>query len=225
VPEGSSGQQERALVTAAFASQSSGCVQGFRIAYPGGDFSEIFRRATMQEIMRHQSEELRDRRKVDTSKLRGSLVRLRLLQESDLHTTLEWRNQDHIRFNFVTTDIIEFDDHKRWFERYLQKNNEAMFVFETLQEPIRIVGQIGAYNIDHEHNSCEIGRLIVAEQRRGYGLDGYKLLIKFIKEQLGISNMFALVRKGNVASESIQIRCGFVGKPAEDGLIRWELSL
>ena len=48
-------------------------------------------------------------------------VRLRPLTEDDLPLTLTWRNQDVVRQWFFHSDLIQFEQHRAWFEIYRER--------------------------------------------------------------------------------------------------------
>jgi RimJ/RimL family protein N-acetyltransferase len=55
-------------------------------------------------------------------------VRMRLLEERDLPLTLEWRNREENRQWFFSSDPIAPEQHRRWFERYKEKDDDFVFV-------------------------------------------------------------------------------------------------
>jgi RimJ/RimL family protein N-acetyltransferase len=165
---------------------------------------------------------------VDLKGVVGTLVRLRPLQAEDLEMTLRWRNQDHIRCQFINTDLIEFEGHKRWFEGYLQKDYDYVFIFETTEEPSVPIGQIAVYDVDRQQGTCEIGRLMLGESEyagRGLSTEAYGLLIKFIKEQLRMRTIKVVVKETNLASVAIQKHFGFSVDDLKDGYLIWRLDV
>jgi RimJ/RimL family protein N-acetyltransferase len=165
---------------------------------------------------------------VDLKGVVGTLVRLRPLQAEDLEMTLRWRNQDHIRCQFINTDLIEFEGHKRRFERYLQKDYDYVFIFETTEEPSVPIGQIAVYDVDRQQGTCEIGRLMLGDSEyagRGFSTEAYGLLIKFIKEQLRMRTIKVVVKETNLPSVAIQKHFGFSVVDLKDGYLIWRLDV
>ena len=143
----------------------------------------------------------------DLTNLQGSRIKLRPLDRSDLPLTLEWRNQEHVRSKFVSTAIIEPANHEQWFEGYLNRDDDLLFVLETLSPSVRSIGQVGLYSIDHDTRSCEIGRVIIGErdnERQGYASEAYAILIAFAREQLHLGEIRAVVREDHVASKPMR---------------------
>jgi RimJ/RimL family protein N-acetyltransferase len=98
-------------------------------------------------------------------------VALRLLAQDDLPMTLAWRNQDHIRKWFFNSDVIQPAQHRAWFERYQQRDDDFVFVIEETQTLNRAVGQVALYNIDWTARRAEFGRLLIGDaDARGLGL-------------------------------------------------------
>jgi hypothetical protein len=64
--------------------------------------------------------------KRDLQPIDGDRVRLRLLTERDLPLTLAWRNQDHIRRWFFSSDLITPEQHQSWYWRYLERRRPGL---------------------------------------------------------------------------------------------------
>ena len=65
--------------------------------------------------------------------LQAGRVRLRLLEEQDLPRTLAWRNQDHIRRWFFSSERLTPEQHAAWFARYRQRDDDFVFIIEEAQ--------------------------------------------------------------------------------------------
>ena len=62
--------------------------------------------------------------------LEAGRIRLRLLEEQDLPRTLAWRNQDHIRRWFFSSEPLTPEQHAGWFARYQQRDDDFVFIIE-----------------------------------------------------------------------------------------------
>src|SRR5580700_9100037 len=93
-------------------------------------------------------------------------IRLRLLTESDLPLILAWRNRDDARIWFNDSNYITLDQHRLWFEKYRDKENDFHFIVEINKTP---VGQAAVYHICQEKNEAEIGRFLIAPCHEGKG--------------------------------------------------------
>ena len=134
-------------------------------------------------------------------------VTLRPLNEDDLPTTLAWRNHPDSRQWFLTTDEITWDQHRQWFENYLVKADDVVFV---LDDGERLVAQVALYNLDDQ--SAEFGRLLVAPEARGQGLShvAVELCLRVADEQLRLDNVVLEVRQDNARAIAAYERAGFV---------------
>ena len=150
------------------------------------------------------------------------IVRLRLIEERDLETTLSWRNRDAVRIWFKTSDPIPLESHKAWFQRYLEKDNDFLFIVETPGDPARPVGQASVYDIDWEARSAEVGRFLVAPQEggKGYMARACRALIDYCGGELGLDYVFLEVLECNERARRLYERNGFSEEDRHDGLIR-----
>lgn len=140
---------------------------------------------------------------------KGGLL-LRPLEEKDLITTLQWRNQDDVRMNFFHKDIISYEQHHKWFENYLIKKDDIVFVGEFDGE---IIGQLAIYDIDTLTKKAEVGRFIISPEYAGKGY--MKKLINLLFELCGnlkIETLYLYVIPTNYKAISLYEKLGFVVK-------------
>ena len=149
-------------------------------------------------------------------------VRLRLLEEADLPMTLAWRNQDHIRKWFLSSDVITSGQHRNWFERYRDRDDDFVFVIEETETLCRPVGQAALYRVNWDHGRAEYGRLMIGDaEAAGLGLATLattRLLVLAFTEW-GLREVRLDVLSGNAAALSVYGRCGFEATAEHDGLI------
>jgi diamine N-acetyltransferase len=143
-------------------------------------------------------------------------VLLRPLEYSDLPLTLSWRNLDHIRIWFFHSEIITLQDHKEWFNRYSELDNDFIFMILYEQKP---VGQISLYNIDWEGKNGEYGRLMIGDaSARGKNIarTATNLMINLAFDTFKLEEVHLFVKKENVAAIVVYLRCGFIIKDCHD---------
>lgn len=150
-------------------------------------------------------------------------VTLRLVAEHDLKTILDWRNRDEARVWFKTSEKLSFDSHKRWYERYLAKDDDFFFMIEADGVP---VGQCAIYDIDRVARTAEIGRFLVAPDKAGHGYitRSCEELIHFGTRILGLPYLFLEVMEQNDRAIRIYKQCGFVEEGRSGGLVRMGLT-
>jgi len=139
-------------------------------------------------------------------------IQLRLLEQFDLPMTLKWRNQDHIRKWFIHPEVISPEQHREWFEAYLQRDNDYLFIIEETQNLNKPVGQISLYNIDWDGKCAEYGRLMIGEadaQGRGLAKEASRLLLQYAFKVLGMERIDLEVFRDNEPAIAIYRSCGF----------------
>jgi RimJ/RimL family protein N-acetyltransferase len=142
----------------------------------------------------------------------GEKVRLRLLAEADLPLTLGWRNQAQIRRWFFYSELITPAQHEKWFKNYLERDDDFVFVIETVAAPIVAVGQVALYNVDRAGGRAEYGRLMIGEGSvRGQGLAAAAtaLILDFAARQLQLREVYLEVYSHNGAARRVYEQCGF----------------
>lgn len=154
-------------------------------------------------------------------------VRLRLLEERDLPATLAWRNQDHIRKWFFYSDVIAPEQHRLWWERYRDRDDDFVFVIEETETLRRPVGQVSIYNVDWERRRAEFGRLMIGDREAsGNGL-ARLATERLVNEALGpwgLAEVYLEVLSNNAPALAIYRKCGFVesGRKGDTVMMRRE---
>ena len=159
--------------------------------------------------------------------IKANNILLRLLQEDDLPLTLAWRNLDHIRKWFIHSDVISPDQHRVWFARYKERDNDFVFVIEELMTFGRPVGQVSLYNIAWAEKRAEFGRLMIGDpQARGKGLakQATQLLLDMAFDQLHLNEVYLEVLEGNQSAIAIYRQCGFQPSACYNNLLKMSLS-
>lgn len=148
-------------------------------------------------------------------------IRLRPLTAEDLPMTLAWRNQEKIRRWFLHSEPITFEQHRQWFERYLVRENDLMFVIEECESGAAI-GQISLYDIDLMAKRCEFGRLLIAPeaQNNGYATDATRAALTVGFDGLGLEEIYLIVLKDNSRARAIYERCGFTLESVEGNQVK-----
>lgn len=151
-------------------------------------------------------------------------VELRLLKRDDLPMTLAWRNRYDVRMWFNTSDIIGEDQHQIWFERYLDKTNDFVFIVEVDGRP---VGQVSIYAIDAASGSAEIGRFIAApgEDGKGYMRAAIAGLIELAKWHFKLNRIYLEVFEHNERAIGLYQKLGFQKNKASSNMLEFSMSI
>jgi RimJ/RimL family protein N-acetyltransferase len=154
-------------------------------------------------------------------------VRLRLLEASDLAMTLAWRNQDHIRRWFLTSDRITLEQHRAWFERYKDRDDDFLFIIEETETLRRAVGQVSLYHVDWAARRAEFGRLMIGDaEARGLGL-ARLATARLVEEALavwGLSEVYLECFEANRSALHIYQACGFEQSGRQTGMVKMRVD-
>ena len=126
--------------------------------------------------------------------------------------TLAWRNQDHIRKWFLTSDVIAPAQHGAWYKRYQDRDDDFVFVIEETETLQRAVGQVSLYKVDWQAGRCEFGRLMIGDPEAaglGLGRMATECLIGYAFSELALREIYLEVTSGNLRAIAIYLACGF----------------
>lgn len=127
--------------------------------------------------------------------------------------TRNWRNQDQIRKWFLHSDIIMPEQHQEWFEKYLGRDDDFLFIIEEISEFPKPVGQISLYHIDWQERKAEFGRLLVGEptaRHKGIAKKATAILLDFAFQEWGIREIHLEVLRQNEPAMAIYDQLGFL---------------
>ena len=149
----------------------------------------------------------------------NGVVQLRPVAEGDLEMTLAWRNRDDARVWFKTSQIISLEQHRAWFHRYRERDDDFLFIVEANGRP---AGQAAVYAIDWPKGTGEVGRFLAAPDARGQGYIGMACgeLLEFCASVLHLKSVFLEVKENNHRAIEIYRRNGFREEAREEGIVR-----
>jgi RimJ/RimL family protein N-acetyltransferase len=157
----------------------------------------------------------------------GQRLRLRPVEAGDLPLTLAWRNRDDIRRWFKTSNLLVMDQHAAWFDRYLTRDDDFLFLIEEIDRLRKPIGQVGLYGIDWRGGTAELGRIMVGEPDAlgaGFAGEATSLLLGFAFREWGLSEVHLEVFSSNARAIRVYHRCGFEAVSEEDGLLRMRVT-
>lgn len=135
---------------------------------------------------------------------------LKPLELEDIEELRELRNRE--RHCFLSTQIIEKDGQRKWYEAYLEKEGDIMFKVVKTTAPDEFIGTIAVYDIDVENKAAEFGRLVIDKEKapeKGTGLDAVIAVCKFAFEKLKLNRISAVVLKDNERALKVYLKAGF----------------
>jgi RimJ/RimL family protein N-acetyltransferase len=141
-------------------------------------------------------------------------VTLREVRREDAGDLYAWRMHPDSRFMFHATELIPFETHLRFLERYFETgNSDAWFVVEAGG---RAVGSIVLYDLATDGSAAEWGRFVIApsERGRGYGRRALTLLLEYARQR-GIVQLRCDVLASNGSARELYRNLGFVETGSE----------
>jgi RimJ/RimL family protein N-acetyltransferase len=143
---------------------------------------------------------------------RHKRIILRLLTSKDLPKTMAWRNQEEVRRWFNYSKLITDSEHRAWFEKYSELDDDFVFVVSRTDNGEDQIGQVSVFKIDWENKIGEVGRLMIGELdalNQGFGSEAFEALVLFTSEKLGLKNLTLEVFETNTRAIPIYVKMGF----------------
>ena len=153
-------------------------------------------------------------------------LRIRSLTVDDLETTRIWRNRPETRVRFFFDQEISAEEQQAWFELYLKKKNDLVFIVEGVEtkEPI---GQTSLYDIDFENGVAEFGRFMIGnvnQRSKGFGREALSLTCAVGFQQLELDEIFLNVKSDNVGAIKAYHAVGFSVSDEHDDKVTMRLK-
>ena len=133
---------------------------------------------------------------------------LREATDQDMELLFHWVNESTVRENAFSTECITYDEHTKWFENLLMRNNVKQYIYMREEQPI---GQI---RVTISGEEAEIDYSICFEKRcMGYGKEMVYLLARQVKQDFPrVKKLVAKVKPRNIASQKVFLDVGYVEK-------------
>lgn len=152
-------------------------------------------------------------------------ITLRLIELNDLEHTLQWRNNESYRIWFNTTYIINASEHFTWFEQYLARENDFIFIVNDEQK--NRIGQLSIYHVDWQNMQGEFGRFLVNPQFEGQGLmkKSCRAALSLAQKIFSLKKLYLEVKLDNMRAIYIYQKCGFVETERDSKQMKMEVLL
>ena len=134
------------------------------------------------------------------------------LKKEDIEDLRLLRNKKENRECFIYQKEISKEEQEKWFEKYLEKETDIMFVV-SLKEDKRPIGYVALYDIDNEKKTCEFGRIIVDKTKvleKGIGAQITKCCCDIGFEKLGMNMIYLEVFSDNIPALKTYLKVGFI---------------
>lgn len=152
---------------------------------------------------------------------------LKPLEEADIESMRILRNK--VKDSYLNNNEIDAESQKKWYQRYLEKQDDIMFKVVKKDKPDEFIGAMGLYDIDWENGISETGRTMLDKEKvpeKGIGIEIMKATCLFGFEVLKLKKIVAEVLKNNKPSLGATKRTGFrtVGEEGDYYLIEITLE-
>lgn len=142
-------------------------------------------------------------------------IKIRRAKQNDSKDIFEWRNDERTRHMSHTSQIIDWEDHKKWYLNSLDSKSLIMLICEdNRSEKIAII------RFDISISSAVIS-INLNPTKRGKGLAKPCLItsIKFFsKRYFEIKKIIAEIREDNIASQKAFLGIGFTKYKLKDNV-------
>jgi UDP-4-amino-4,6-dideoxy-N-acetyl-beta-L-altrosamine N-acetyltransferase len=130
--------------------------------------------------------------------LNSNKVILKGVEELDLESLRNWRNNPSLRKYFREHKDITKIDQSNWYKKILSDKNQYNF---SIFAENNLIGHCGLYYINWINRSAEFGIYIGNNNYRngGYGSDALRTLIKYGFNDLNLNKIWCEVYKNNEA--------------------------
>jgi UDP-4-amino-4,6-dideoxy-N-acetyl-beta-L-altrosamine N-acetyltransferase len=148
----------------------------------------------------------------------GKRIQLRAIEYEDLSLMVKWRNDPEVYQYFYEQEPLSLATQKAWFEKFLQKQDEKLWIVETI-ETHEAIGTVGLVHIDWRSRKGEWGRLLIyPEQYRhgGYGSEIESLILRYFFDTMNMNRLQCEVFTDNPNVVALHKGFGF----REEGLFR-----
>jgi len=133
-------------------------------------------------------------------------IKIRSAKENDSKDIFEWRNDEITREMSHSSEIIEWENHSRWFSSSLGSKSRILLICEDdCNEKIALI----RFDIFESNSVISIN---LNPTQRGKGLAKSCLIRSiefFSKEYIEIENLIAQIKENNIASQKTFLGIGF----------------
>lgn len=131
---------------------------------------------------------------------------LRKIQLADAEMILSWRNQDNVRVNMYNHEIIDINTHMKWFNKMLNDNTCAYFIYE--QEG-QAMGLLSFSQIDIKNKKASWAFYSGNTSVRGIGSEMEQLALNYAFNELGLNKLCCEVLEFNTSVINFHRKFGF----------------
>lgn len=148
---------------------------------------------------------------IHSYRIESDELRLRPLEERDIESLREWRNNAEFTQYLTKLPTITLEMQRNWFRRYLADETEITLAIEYIGEGnTDLIGSVAFSDIQNGRAEC--GKFMIgntAYKGRGFGSKSLALCLKMAFQQMGLEVCEAHAHPLNAASFVAFINEGF----------------
>jgi RimJ/RimL family protein N-acetyltransferase len=138
-------------------------------------------------------------------------IAFRVIERSDLETLRKMHNDPSTYMNILSIDFVDEEDQLEWWKGLHKNRTDQRYALCFSLSPDEVIGRLRIQNINHLHKNCEIGLDLIVDYRgRGLGTKCYRMVLKYLFEQLNMNMVYLKVAEFNDKAKSTYAKVGFV---------------
>ena len=152
--------------------------------------------------------------------LKGNLIELHAIEESDLKQLQEWRNDPEIRQYFREYRELSIAQQRIWYQEKVINDPDTLMYTMRISTSGEMIGCCGFNHVNWIHRRGEIslyvGKSSAYIDSEGYAADGISLLLDYGFSQLGLMRIWTETYSFDEKKRALLTSLGF----QEDGILR-----
>lgn len=134
-------------------------------------------------------------------------MKIRVLEERDLPTRVEWMNSPRIYTNMHYSIPVSLHNTISWYRDNINNTNRIDVVFDCNGEIIAMGGLTG---IDNAVKKAELYIFVNPNlHRSGIGTKATACLCKYGFDELGLNKIYLKTNSNNISARRVYEKCGF----------------
>ena len=142
--------------------------------------------------------------------IEGDRLNIRPITEEDTSLIVKWRNNKRVFDNFVFSERLTEDMHKKWLEEKVKTGLVEQFIIIE-KESNKPIGSVYFRDINKEKKEAEYGIFIGEDDSigKGYGNETAQLALKYAFEEMGLKRVYLRVFEDNYSAIKSYENAGF----------------
>ncbi len=142
--------------------------------------------------------------------IEGTKVNLRPITEEDTGLILKWRNSERVSNNFIFSEKLSAEMHKKWLEEKVNEHLVEQFIIIE-KKSHKPIGSVYFRDIDKTKKEAEYGIFIGEDFAlgQGYGNETAQLALEYAFKEMELNRIFLRVFADNEPAIKSYENAGF----------------